>query len=86
MCVDNSGVYQLLFLKKGTNVPLMDKNVNKKIMSVIKKKGIESWFNLENKEFLTDDYNPQNYLKVNSILDVWFDSGASHAYVLKNEK
>ena len=44
-------------------------------MSVIKKKGIESWFNLENKEFLADDYNPQNYLKVNSILDVWFDSG-----------
>ena len=35
-------------------------------------------------EFLTKKYNAVDYEKVFSILDVWFDSGSSHVYVLKN--
>ena len=30
--------------------------------------------------------NPDDFIKVKSILDVWFDSGSSHVYVLKIEE
>ena len=63
----------------------MDLEVNKKILSVLKSKGVDSWFELNNDKFLTENYDPNDYSKVNSILDVWFDSGASHAFVLRNK-
>ena len=70
-------------MSKETKKPLVDKDVNKKIIEVLEK-GVDSWFTLPNDEFLTSKYNPNNFEKVFSILDVWFDSGSSHVYVLKN--
>ena len=78
------GVPITIFISKKTGKPLIDKSVNQKIINVLTKKGVESWFTLPNKEFLTQDYIPDDFIKVDSILDVWFDSGASHVYVLKN--
>ena len=75
-----------IFVSKKTGKPLIDKNVNNKILNVLKEKGVESWFELPNETFLTDSYLPDEYHKVDSILDVWFDSGSSHVYVLKNNK
>lgn len=46
----------------------------------IEKDGIEAWFSLRPAELLGDA--AKDYLKVNDILDVWFDSGVSHACVL----
>ena len=80
------GVPITIFISKKTGKPLIDKNVNNKILQVLKEKGVESWFELPNETFLTDSYLPDEYHKVDSILDVWFDSGSSHVYVLKNKK
>ena len=80
----NWGVPITIFINKDSQKPLLDKEVNKKIISILEKHGVDSWFKLDNKEFLTKKYEPDKYIKVTSILDVWFDSGASHSYVLKD--
>ncbi|NRB39874.1 MAG: isoleucine--tRNA ligase [Pseudomonadales bacterium] len=46
----------------------------------IEQEGIEAWFELEVEDLLGDD--AVNYEKVTDTLDVWFDSGVSHAAVL----
>ena len=80
----NWGVPITIFLEKKSQKPLLDPDVNNKILSVLREKGVDSWFDLQNKDFLPEKYNPDDFIKVKSILDVWFDSGSSHVYVLKN--
>jgi len=46
----------------------------------IEEKGIEAWFELEAAELIGDDAN--DYDKMQDTLDVWFDSGVTHAAVL----
>ncbi len=43
--------------------------------------GIEAWFSLEASELLGAE--AETYQKVSDTLDVWFDSGSTHACVLK---
>ena len=79
------GVPITIFLeKKITKTIIRPRCKNKKILSVLKEKGVDSWFDLQNNDFLPEKYNPDDFIKVKSILDVWFDSGSSHVYVLKN--
>ena len=33
-------------------------------------------------KYLGKDQNPNDYFAVKDILDVWFDSGSTHAFVL----
>ena len=79
------GVPITIFLSKKDQKPLIDKNVNSKIVSILKKEGLDSWFKKPNEVFITEKYDPSDFEKVDAILDVWFDSGSSHVYVLKNE-
>jgi isoleucyl-tRNA synthetase len=46
--------------------------------------GIEAWFSLDPKELLGDD--AENYVKNRDTLDVWFDSGVTHACLLKERE
>jgi isoleucyl-tRNA synthetase len=46
----------------------------------IEQKGIEAWFELEASELIGDD--AEHYEKMQDTLDVWFDSGVTHAAVL----
>ena len=78
------GVPITVFVSKKTGEPLIDEQVNRKIIEVIEKLGVDSWFTEPNEKFLTNDYDSDHFEKVTSILDVWFDSGSSHVYVLKN--
>jgi isoleucyl-tRNA synthetase len=47
----------------------------------VEQTGIEAWFSLDAAELLGDDAS--TYKKVTDTLDVWFDSGVTHACVLK---
>ncbi|MEP5568063.1 MAG: class I tRNA ligase family protein, partial [Halioglobus sp.] len=47
----------------------------------IEEAGIDAWFDLEPSELLGDDAD--EYEKVTDTLDVWFDSGVTHACVLR---
>ncbi len=46
----------------------------------VEEKGIDAWFELDPRDLLGDDVN--DYDKVRDTLDVWFDSGVTHACVL----
>jgi len=50
------------------------------IAGKIEQQGIEAWFSMEASELLGDDADL--YDKTTDTLDVWFDSGATHACVL----
>ncbi len=56
---------------------------------LVEKAGVEAWFSLDESAFLQTNTNADSkaingeYKKVTYTLDVWFDSGATHAAVLK---
>jgi len=79
------GVPIAVFVKKGEHVPLIDARVNARIAEAFEKEGADAWY----KEgaaarFLGADYDPDAYEKVDDVLDVWFDSGSTHSYVLED--
>ena len=48
----------------------------------MKKKGADVWFTEDPKTFLGDKYNIHDLIQIQDILDVWFDSGSTHSFVL----
>ena len=55
--------------------------VNEKILAKIRQEGVEGWFSADVSFFLDD---PTGWDKVNDVLDVWFDSGTTHAFALRD--
>ena len=55
--------------------------VNEKILTKIREEGVEGWFSADVSDFLDD---PAGWEKVNDVLDVWFDSGTTHAFALRD--
>ncbi|MEW5755169.1 MAG: isoleucine--tRNA ligase [Pseudomonadota bacterium] len=47
----------------------------------VERSGIDAWFDLDAYELLGDESD--DYVKINDTLDVWFDSGVTHAGVLE---
>ncbi|MCC7269042.1 MAG: isoleucine--tRNA ligase [Caulobacteraceae bacterium] len=71
-----------MFLDKETGNPLHDAAVNQRIVDYIAKEGADAWFTRPSSDFL-GAHDPERYEKVEDILDVWFDSGSTHAFVLE---
>ena len=80
------GVPLAIFLNKKTGEILKDKKVNKKIYNYFDQKGSDAWFDLSSKDLLGEKYNVDDWEKIDDILDVWFDSGSTQAFVLDGEK
>ncbi|WP_371037431.1 isoleucine--tRNA ligase [Rhodosalinus sp. FB01] len=84
------GVPLTAFTKKGAlptdpDFLLKDERVNARILSAFEAEGADAWYKPGAKErFLGDDYDPAEWEKVDDILDVWFDSGSTHAFVLRD--
>ena len=72
-----------MFVDKETGQPLMDDLVNERIVNLIAEEGADAWFTRPARDFL-GNHDPERYEKVEDILDVWFDSGSTHAFVLEN--
>jgi isoleucyl-tRNA synthetase len=72
-----------MFVDKDTGQPLHDAGVNQRIVEAIAKEGADAWFNRPVSDFL-GEHDPERYEKVEDILDVWFDSGSTHAFTLEN--
>ena len=79
------GVPLAIFVNKETGQPLKEQDVNDRISKSFEKKGSDAWFDIKSDQFLGDKYNSDEWEKVNDILDVWFDSGSTHAFVLEGE-
>ncbi len=77
------GVPITIFAHKDTGEPLNDPEVNARIVAAVKEKGADAWFDTPGQDFLGSDYSSNEYDKVEDILDVWFDSGSTHAFCLE---
>lgn len=78
------GTPMTIFVNKRTGEPLRDAAVHQRIVDAIKIEGADAWFKTDGAEFLGADYNVNDYEKINDILDVWFDSGCTHSFVLRD--
>ena len=66
---------------------LRDEAVNARILKAFEAEGADAWYKPGAKErFLGNDYDPSEWNKVDDILDVWFDSGSTHAFVLRDRE
>jgi len=78
------GVPIALFVHKETGIPLKDEHINQRICEAIAQEGSDVWFQEEAAErFLVPHYNPHDYEKCQDIVDVWFESGCTHSFVLE---
>jgi len=76
------GVPMTLFVNRKTGEYLVDEAVNAAIVEAVRAEGIDAWTPDTAHRFLGEAYDHDEWEAVSDILDVWFDSGSSHAYVL----
>jgi isoleucyl-tRNA synthetase len=68
----------------GATEILKDQRVNARIAAAFEQEGADAWYKPgAAARFLRPDYDPAEWTKVDDILDVWFDSGSTHAFVLE---
>lgn len=82
----NWGTPLAMYVDKKTGEPLKDEAVNDRIIKLIASEGADAWFTRPDEDFLGNSYNPADYEKVTDILDVWFDSGSTHAFTLEGRE
>ena len=88
-CVSRQRVWGVplpIFINKKTKEPLRDQKVIERIASIYEKQGSDCWFTDDPKVFLGDDYDSSDFEKLNDIVEVWFDSGSTHSFVLEKRK
>ncbi|MBI3438952.1 MAG: isoleucine--tRNA ligase [Proteobacteria bacterium] len=78
----NWGVPLAIFVSKADGAVLQDNEVDARIVAAMKQGGADVWWSTPAQEFLGTKYKAEDYEKVEDILDVWFDSGSTHAFVL----
>jgi isoleucyl-tRNA synthetase len=77
------GVPIAVFVDRKTGELLVDREVNQRIVEAFKREGVDAWDAANAAHFL-GNRNPDDYEMVTDILDVWFDSGCTHAFVLES--
>ncbi|MBT4890352.1 MAG: isoleucine--tRNA ligase [Rhodospirillales bacterium] len=77
------GVPIAVFTSKETGEPLRDEAVMARIVEAVELEGADAWFISDPQRFLGDDYDANDFEQVHDILDVWFDSGCTHSFVLE---
>ena len=78
------GVPITLFVDRKTGQYLNDPVVNDRIVAAVREGGVDAWNDARAQEYLGDAYDAANYERITDILDVWFDSGCTHAFVLES--
>ena len=88
-CVSRQRVWGVplpIFINKKTKEPLRDKKIIDRIAEIYEKEGSDCWFTDSAEKFLGKDYDSKDYEKLNDIVEVWFDSGSTHSFVLEKRK
>jgi isoleucyl-tRNA synthetase len=76
------GVPITLFVHRDSGEYLADRIVNRRIVDAVRERGLDAWYDTPAEELLGNEYDAADYEKITDILDVWFDSGSTHAFVL----
>ena len=88
-CVSRQRVWGVplpIFVNKKTKEILVDDKVNENIASIYEKEGSDCWFSDSPQRFLGENYKADDYDKLSDIVEVWFDSGCTHSFVLEKRK
>ena len=85
-CVSRQRVWGVplpIFVSKKTKEVLIDDEVFENIANIYEKEGSDCWFGDDVQRFLGKNYKAEDYEKSNDIVEVWFDSGSTHSFVLE---
>ena len=77
------GVPIALYVHRKSGDYLVDPAVNTRIVEAFGAGGADAWFGADHQALLGPDYDLADYEVVNDILDVWFDSGSTHSFVVE---
>jgi isoleucyl-tRNA synthetase len=77
------GVPITVFVDRRTGEALRDPAVVARIVEVFRQEGADSWYSSPPSRFLGNERNPDDYEQVMDIVDVWFEAGSTHAFVLE---
>jgi isoleucyl-tRNA synthetase len=83
------GVPITVFIKEkpdGSVDILDDPDVNVRIIEAFEEEGADAWYQPGARERFLGKLANDGWQKVDDILDVWFDSGSTHAFVLEDPK
>ncbi len=81
------GVPITVFVHKSTNEILKDETVNHRIAQSFEEEGADAWYKPgAAQRYLGDAYSVDDYEMITDVLDVWFDSGTTHSWVLRNKQ
>jgi isoleucyl-tRNA synthetase len=88
-CVSRQRVWGVplpIFVNKKTKEILVDDDVNENIANIYEKEGSDCWFSDDPQKFLGEKYKSEDYEKLSDIVEVWFDSGSTHSFVLEKRE
>ncbi|PZU58366.1 MAG: isoleucine--tRNA ligase [Sphingobium sp.] len=77
------GVPIALYVNRKSGDYLVDPAVNARIVAAFRAGGADAWFGADHQALLGPDHDLADYEVVNDILDVWFDSGSTHSFVVE---
>ncbi|RMF71164.1 MAG: isoleucine--tRNA ligase [Alphaproteobacteria bacterium] len=80
------GVPITIFVKPDTGEILNDEAVHQRILEAVRQEGADVWFAGDPRRFLSAEQRAEGWEPVTDILDVWFDSGSTHAFVLERRE
>ncbi|KAA5611530.1 isoleucine--tRNA ligase [Rhodovastum atsumiense] len=80
------GVPIAVFVEKKTGQVLRDQAVVDRIVAAFREEGADSWYASPPERFLGPGRDPAEYEQVRDIVDVWFESGSTHAFTLEARK
>ncbi len=78
------GVPITLFVHRKSGEYLNDPDVNARIVAAVRENGVDAWDADNAQAMLGEKYRAEDYEQIFDILDVWFDSGSTHAFVLES--
>ncbi|MGI3778515.1 MAG: isoleucine--tRNA ligase [Janthinobacterium lividum] len=77
------GVPIAIFVERATGEPLRDPAVMARVTDIFAAEGADAWYNSPPSRFLGEGRDPAAYEQVMDIVDVWFESGSTHAFTLE---
>jgi isoleucyl-tRNA synthetase len=77
------GVPIPVFVEKATGKVLRDPDVVARVVAAFTEEGADAWFFSSPQRFLGNEYDATKYEQVRDIVDVWFESGSTHAFTLE---
>ncbi|WEJ57798.1 isoleucine--tRNA ligase [Devosia sp. FJ2-5-3] len=81
------GVPITVFVNRETGEILRDEVVNERIAQSFEEEGADAWYkDGAAQRYLGTAYKADDYEMIRDVLDVWFDSGSTHSFVLRNKQ